>query len=81
MLNVDCDVDIFCLHYTVFTLLSVSSTQWIETWNHHPLSTERNKSPVQLFEEGLRLLEMRWEDEGGNTPEELQRVTIKNTIC
>ena len=69
------DVDIYCLHLTCSRLLSKATEGWMETWNNHKISTEQNRTPVQLFAEGTRRLQMTWEDNGGDLPLELDQVT------
>jgi hypothetical protein len=49
---------------------------FMEGWNHHPIRTENNRTPMQLFYVGL--LELA-QDEGVLHPELIQ-VTFLNTI-
>ncbi len=55
------ELDIFCLHYIFLPRINKSLDEFRGSWNHHSLSTEENKSPLQLFTEGLYLLA----EEGG----------------
>lgn len=45
----DNDADIFCLHYIYIPRINKSLSSFMEAWNNHPLSSERNRSPVQLY--------------------------------
>ncbi len=47
------EVDIFCLHWVYLPLINKTLTEFTESWNHHPLSTEHNQTPNQLFFQGL----------------------------
>ena len=47
------EIDMFCLHYVFIPRLNKSLTDFQGSWNHHPLSTEGNLSPLQLYSEGL----------------------------
>ena len=46
------DVHLFCLHYVFLPRINHSLQQFLETWNHHPLGTQRNLSPFQLWMTG-----------------------------
>ena len=41
LLDIDSELHMFCLHYV------------FKSRNHHPLSTEKNLSPIQLWVHGL----------------------------
>ena len=41
--------DLFCLHYVYLPRLNKSLNQFIAAHNNHAISTEENKSPVQIF--------------------------------
>jgi hypothetical protein len=69
------DADIYCLHLTLSRLLPKATEVWMETWNNHKISTERHRTPVQLFVEETRHLQMTWEDNGGDLPLELDHLT------
>ena len=47
------EVDMFCLHYVFLPRIKKCLADFQESWNHHSLSTEGNRSPYQLFVEGL----------------------------
>ena len=46
------EVDIFCLHFVFLPRINKSLMDFQGSWNCHPLSTEGNMSPLQLFLEG-----------------------------
>ena len=41
--------DIFALHYIYLPRINQSLTEFQEGWNNHPLSSEHNQTPHQLF--------------------------------
>ena len=43
------DFEIFPLHFCVESLLRETVNGFMEAWNSHPLRTEKNRSPLQLF--------------------------------
>ena len=47
------EVDIYCLHKVFLRRVDHSLVSFAETWNNHPLSTEHNSTPNQLFIEGV----------------------------
>ena len=48
-LNCENEADIFALHYIFIPRINNSLKLFQEGWNLHPLSTENNKSPRQLY--------------------------------
>ena len=48
-LNCENEADIFALHYIFIPRINKSLKLFQEGWNSHPLSTENNKSPRQLY--------------------------------
>lgn len=46
------DVDLYCLHYIFLPRINKCLSEFQSSWNNHPLSTEANMSPYQLFYEG-----------------------------
>ena len=52
MLNIDNDLHIFCLQYIFLPRINNSLQEFISMWNNHPLGTERNMSPTQLWMTG-----------------------------
>lgn len=53
VLNPHDDIHWFCLHYVFLPRLSNSLTRFMDGWNAHPLSTENNMIPNQLWIRGL----------------------------
>ena len=47
------DVDLFCLHYVYKPRINNAINLFTQGWNHHKLRTERNRTPIQLFTEGM----------------------------
>ena len=47
------EVDMFCLHFVYIPRVNKCLADFQGSWNCHPLSTEGNMSPSQLFVEGL----------------------------
>ena len=41
-----------CLHRVYLPHINASLTAFVESWNNHPLSSERNMTPCQLFVRG-----------------------------
>ncbi|XP_028412583.1 uncharacterized protein LOC114535478 [Dendronephthya gigantea] len=53
LLNPDSELDLFCLHYVYLPRISHSLRNFVNGWNAHPMSTENNLSPNQLWIRGL----------------------------
>ena len=51
-------IDLFCLHHVFLPLLNKSLSEFVAAHNHHKLSTEENKTPVQIFLSNKHLTEM-----------------------
>ena len=47
------DSDIFCLHWVYLPKLRNCIQQFMQSWNNHPVSSERNQTPNQLFVQGI----------------------------
>lgn len=43
------DTDLFCLHYVFLPRINASLHSFQLAWNNHPLSTESNRSPIQIY--------------------------------
>ncbi|CAK8690124.1 unnamed protein product [Clavelina lepadiformis] len=52
-LDVENEVDIFCLHYCYKDVINEALAKFTSMWNHHPLRTENNRSPKKLYVAGL----------------------------
>ena len=59
--------DLFCLHYIYIPRVNASLDRFKLAWNNHPLSTEGNKSPLQLYTAGSVGSSLFLEDEPINT--------------
>ncbi len=46
-------VDIFCLHWVFLPIINKTLEEFRESWNNHPLSSEHNLTPNQLFCQGI----------------------------
>ena len=46
------EVDLFCLHSVFLPRINSTLDSFVESWNNHPISTEQNMTPNQLFIEG-----------------------------
>ncbi|CAK8680364.1 unnamed protein product [Clavelina lepadiformis] len=47
-LDVENEVDIFCLHFCYKNVINEALAKFTSLWNHHPLRTENNRSPRKL---------------------------------
>ncbi len=47
------ELHLFVLHYVYTPLMNQALDELCEAWNNHPLSTERNLSPCQLWIQGM----------------------------
>ena len=43
------DIDLFCLHHVFLPILNKSHREFVAAHNNHKISTEENKTPVQIF--------------------------------
>ena len=52
--HLDClnEVDLFCLHWVFTPRINAALESFVESWNNHPVSTARNRTPNQLFIQG-----------------------------
>jgi len=53
ILDPDDELDIWCLHLAFLPKINMSRKGWVDGWIMHPLRTEHNKTPLQLWIEGL----------------------------
>ena len=53
ILNVDSEIHLYCLHYVFLTRINHALNTFTDGWNNHPLSSEHNMTPVQLWVRGL----------------------------
>jgi hypothetical protein len=68
--------DIYCLHFVATKLLSEAVDGFMRGWNAHPISTESNFTPNQLFVIGLMRLRM-----SGLQHEELIQSDVTNKLA
>ena len=47
------EVHIYALHYVYLSRIRRSVEEFILQWNNHPLSSENNKTPYQIWTEGF----------------------------
>jgi len=52
-LDVNKEVDMFSLHYIFIPRINRDLKDFQESWNNHPLSTEHNQSPMQVWTVGF----------------------------
>lgn len=55
ILNPDDESHIWCLHYVYLPVINRHLKTWRDTWINHPIRTERNRTPLQLWVTGLQL--------------------------
>ena len=53
ILNIDNPIHLFCLHFVFIPKLRKHLEEFLNGWNHHGLSTENGKTPMQLWIEGM----------------------------
>ena len=49
ILDITNDVDLFCLHEIFTSRINASIDDFQRSWNSHPLTSENNQTPLQLF--------------------------------
>ena len=49
------EVHLFCLHFVNKPYINYTIKLFIDAWSAHPLRTERNRSPTQLWVEGMMM--------------------------
>ena len=52
VLNIDNEVDLYCLHQVFVNRINKSLSDFTHSWNNHSLSTEGSMTPLQLFHTG-----------------------------
>ena len=53
LLQIENELHLYCLHFVFLPHINQHITEFRNGWDCHPLSTERNRSPNQLWIEGL----------------------------
>lgn len=46
------ETDLWCLHFCFCDIINHKLKQWVNAWIRHPLSSERNLTPLQLWVQG-----------------------------
>ena len=46
------EIDLYALHYVYCTRINSALAEFVIQYNHHPMRTAHNRSPIQLFCEG-----------------------------
>lgn len=54
VLRPDDERHLWCLHHVFLPIINRHLNSWKDAWVHHPLRTERNKTPMQLWISGLQ---------------------------
>jgi hypothetical protein len=54
-LNRDDETHIWCLHYIFLPIINQHIKNWRDAWIHHPIRTEKNRTPFQLWVTGLQM--------------------------
>ena len=49
--------DIYALHFTFLPLINKRLSEFVQAWNHHPISTAQNLTPLQLHTASIRDLQ------------------------
>ena len=47
------DIHLFCLYYVYLPRINRHLSTWKNAWNMHPLRTESNNTPLQIWMRGL----------------------------
>ena len=53
LLNPSNELHLLCLHFVYLPRINRHLKLWLEAWDQHPLSSEHNRSPMQLWIQGL----------------------------
>jgi len=53
VLDPDNDIHLWCLHYVFLPIINRHLTNWRNAWVQHPLRSEGNSTPMQLWIRGL----------------------------
>ncbi len=56
----DCEnaTDLFCLHYVLLPIINKRLDEFRAAHNNHNISTERNRTPIQLFFHNQHLMQL-----------------------
>ena len=47
------DGHVYCLHYVYIPRINASLEEFVSQMSNHPISSERNQSPLQMWEKGM----------------------------
>lgn len=53
VLNITSDIHMFILHYVFLPRIRRSLGHFVSMWNHHPLRTVNNQSPLNIWNQGI----------------------------
>lgn len=53
LLDPNDDAQLWCLHYVFLRIINDHLVNWQRAYIYHPLSSEHNKTPMQLWVRGL----------------------------
>ena len=53
VLNPDISIHLWCLHYIYHPYINSSIDEFVNAWSNHPLRSEGNKTPRQLWIQGM----------------------------
>lgn len=53
LLDIDNQCHLYCLHYVYLDRINSTLHKFVQAWNSHPLSSEGNLTPLQLWTLGL----------------------------
>ena len=56
MLDINNEVDQYALHFVFLPIIQIQLDIFKEGWANHPLRTENNKTPLQLWIIGLHIM-------------------------
>ena len=67
-MNPDNDLHMFALHWIFLPRINQTLDEFLNGWNHHPIRTENNRSPLAIWTEGFYNL-------SGTTGSDLMNIT------
>ena len=79
IIDLNNELDLYSLHY-VFSLIQKQLDCFRHAWAHHPLRTERNRTPQQLWILGLQAMNMEDEDHPAVTGTSVVSVVSVNVL-
>ena len=83
--------DLFALNFLFVPIINEKLSSFVEAWNHHPLSTEGNLTPMQLYVSNLGLFQLQCLDKSAaidpndieirSSPSQLTFVDVEPPRC